>query len=80
MGLLGVTVSSEYGGVELGYFQHTLAMEAISDASGSVALSYGGAWSLRPFIPLAFSLLKTLLRILLPQLILIILQLTRTSV
>ena len=43
MGLLGVTVSSEYGGVELGYFQHTLAMEAISEASGSVALSYGGA-------------------------------------
>ncbi|KAL1732532.1 acyl-CoA dehydrogenase/oxidase [Schizophyllum commune] len=41
MGLLGVTVSSEYGGVELGYFQHTLAMEAISEASGSVALSYG---------------------------------------
>lgn len=41
MGLLGVTVSAEYGGLELGYFQHTLAMEELSRASGSVALSYG---------------------------------------
>ena len=41
MGLLGVTVSSEYGGLDLGYFQHTLAMEELSRASGSVALSYG---------------------------------------
>ena len=51
MGLLGVTVSSEYGGVELGYFQHTLAMEAISEASGSVALSYGGAYCSYPLMP-----------------------------
>lgn len=28
MGLLGVTVSPDYGGLGLGYFQHTLAMEA----------------------------------------------------
>jgi len=41
MGLLGITVSSEYGGLEQGYFQHTLAMEELSRASGSVALSYG---------------------------------------
>jgi isovaleryl-CoA dehydrogenase len=41
MGLLGITVSSEYGGLDLGYFQHTLAMEELSRASGSVALSYG---------------------------------------
>ncbi|KAH7889534.1 acyl-CoA dehydrogenase/oxidase [Phlebopus sp. FC_14] len=41
MGLLGITVSSKYGGLELGYFQHTLAMEELSRASGSVALSYG---------------------------------------
>jgi len=41
MGLLGITVSPEYGGLSLGYFNHTLAMEAISTASGSVALSYG---------------------------------------
>ncbi|KAK7694010.1 hypothetical protein QCA50_003586 [Cerrena zonata] len=41
MGLLGITVSPEYGGLELGYFNHTLAMEELSRASGSVALSYG---------------------------------------
>lgn len=41
MGLLGITVSSAYGGLGLGYFHHTLAMEEISRASGSVALSYG---------------------------------------
>jgi isovaleryl-CoA dehydrogenase len=41
MGLLGITVSSEYGGLDQGYFQHTLAMEELSRASGSVALSYG---------------------------------------
>ncbi len=41
MGLLGITVSPEYGGLSLGYFNHTLAMEELSRASGSVALSYG---------------------------------------
>jgi len=41
MGLLGVTVDPKYHGLGLGYLQHTLAMEAISIASGSVALSYG---------------------------------------
>ncbi|KIJ24946.1 hypothetical protein M422DRAFT_274166 [Sphaerobolus stellatus SS14] len=41
MGLLGVTVSEEYGGINSGYLQHTIAMEEISRASGSVALSYG---------------------------------------
>lgn len=41
MGLLGITVSSKYGGLDLGYFHHTLAMEELSRASGSVALSYG---------------------------------------
>ena len=41
MGLLGITVKPEYGGLELGYFNHTLAMEELSRASGSVALSYG---------------------------------------
>lgn len=41
MGLLGITVSPKYNGLGLGYFQHTLAMEALSTASGSVALSYG---------------------------------------
>ncbi|KAI9015281.1 acyl-CoA dehydrogenase/oxidase [Phycomyces nitens] len=41
MGLLGITASEEYGGLGLGYLEHTLAMEEISRASGSVALSYG---------------------------------------
>ncbi|KAF9971217.1 hypothetical protein BGZ73_005885 [Actinomortierella ambigua] len=41
MGLLGITVPQEYGGLGLGYLEHTLAMEEISRASGSVALSYG---------------------------------------
>ncbi|KAH9928185.1 acyl-CoA dehydrogenase/oxidase [Fomitopsis serialis] len=41
MGLLGITVSPDYGGLSLGYFNHTLAMEELSRASGSVALSYG---------------------------------------
>ncbi|KAF8911031.1 acyl-CoA dehydrogenase NM domain-like protein [Gymnopilus junonius] len=41
MGLLGVTVSPKYNGLGLGYLHHTLAMEALSTASGSVALSYG---------------------------------------
>jgi isovaleryl-CoA dehydrogenase len=41
MGLLGITVSSKYGGLGLGYFEHLLAMEELSRASGSVGLSYG---------------------------------------
>ncbi|TFK54666.1 acyl-CoA dehydrogenase NM domain-like protein [Heliocybe sulcata] len=41
MGLLGITVSADYGGLALGYLNHTLAMEELSRASGSVALSYG---------------------------------------
>lgn len=41
MGLLGVTVSEEYGGAGLGYLAHVVAMEEISRGSASVALSYG---------------------------------------
>ncbi|KAJ1981057.1 hypothetical protein H4R34_002230 [Dimargaris verticillata] len=41
MGLLGITVSEEYGGLGLGYMEHVLAMEELSRASGAVALSYG---------------------------------------
>jgi len=37
----GVTVPTEFGGLGLGYQQHCIAMEEISRASGSVALSYG---------------------------------------
>ncbi len=41
MGLLGMTVSEEFGGVGMGYLAHVIAMEEISRASASVALSYG---------------------------------------
>ena len=41
LGLLGITVESEFGGSELGYLAHVIAMEEISRASGSVGLSYG---------------------------------------
>ncbi|KAG6814553.1 hypothetical protein H0H92_000081 [Tricholoma furcatifolium] len=34
MGLLGITVASKYNGLSLGYLHHTLAMEALSAASG----------------------------------------------
>jgi isovaleryl-CoA dehydrogenase len=41
MGLLGITVKEEWGGVEMGYLAHVIAMEEISRASASVGLSYG---------------------------------------
>ncbi|WP_368639981.1 isovaleryl-CoA dehydrogenase [Castellaniella ginsengisoli] len=41
LGLLGVTVSDAYGGAGLGYLAHMVAMEEISRASASIALSYG---------------------------------------
>ncbi len=41
MGLLGITVSEEDGGSGMGYLAHCIAMEEISRASASVALSYG---------------------------------------
>ena len=41
LGLLGVTVEEEYGGTQMGYLAHIVAMEEISRASGSVGLSYG---------------------------------------
>jgi len=41
LGLLGITVEEEYGGAGLGYLEHVVAMEEISRASASVALSYG---------------------------------------
>jgi len=41
LGLLGITVEEEYGGSNLGYLAHCVAMEEISRASGSVGLSYG---------------------------------------
>lgn len=41
MGLLGITISEEYGGANMGYLAHAIAMEEISRASASVGLSYG---------------------------------------
>ena len=41
LGVLGMTIGSEYGGVDLGYLAYTVVMEEISRASASVGLSYG---------------------------------------
>lgn len=41
MGLLGITVEEEYGGTNLGYLAHAIAMEEISRASAGIGLSYG---------------------------------------
>ncbi len=41
MGLLGMTVPEEYGGTDMGYLAHIVAMEEISRGSASVGLSYG---------------------------------------
>ena len=41
LGLLGITVETEYGGSGMGYLAHCVAMEEVSRASASVGLSYG---------------------------------------
>src|SRR3954471_1743131 len=41
LGLLGITVEEEYGGANMGYLAHCVAMEEVSRASASVGLSYG---------------------------------------
>lgn len=41
LGLLGVTVEEEFGGVDMGYLAHAVVVEEIARASASVALSYG---------------------------------------
>lgn len=41
LGLLGITVEEQYGGSNMGYLAHSVAMEEISRASASVGLSYG---------------------------------------
>jgi isovaleryl-CoA dehydrogenase len=41
LGLLGITVSEEYGGAGMGYLAHTVAVEEVARASASVSLSYG---------------------------------------
>ncbi|MFC4353098.1 isovaleryl-CoA dehydrogenase [Fodinicurvata halophila] len=41
LGLHGITVDEDYGGSNLGYLAHVVAMEEVSRASASVGLSYG---------------------------------------
>jgi isovaleryl-CoA dehydrogenase len=41
LGLHGITVEEEWGGIGLGYLEHCVAMEEVSRASASVGLSYG---------------------------------------
>ena len=41
LGLLGITVPEQYGGADMGYLAHVVAVEEIARASASVALSYG---------------------------------------
>ncbi len=41
LGLLGITAKEEFGGSDMGYLQHVIAMEEISRASASIGLSYG---------------------------------------
>ena len=41
LGLLGITVDEEFGGVNMGYLAHTVAVEEVARASASVSLSYG---------------------------------------
>ena len=41
LGLHGITVEEEWGGLGLGYLEHVVAQEEVARASGSVGLSYG---------------------------------------
>ena len=41
LGLHGITVEEEFGGLGLGYLEHVIAMEEVSRASASIGLSYG---------------------------------------
>jgi isovaleryl-CoA dehydrogenase len=41
LGLLGITAEETYGGTQMGYLAHIVAMEEISRASASIGLSYG---------------------------------------
>ena len=43
LGLHGITVEEEWGGLGLGYLEHVVAMEEVSRASGAVGLSLWGA-------------------------------------
>jgi isovaleryl-CoA dehydrogenase len=41
LGLLGITAEEQYGGSDMGYLAHIVAVEEISRASAAVGLSYG---------------------------------------
>jgi isovaleryl-CoA dehydrogenase len=41
LGILGITVPEDFGGANMGYLAHCVAMEEVSRASGAVGLSYG---------------------------------------
>jgi isovaleryl-CoA dehydrogenase len=41
IGLHGITVGEDYGGTQMGYLAHVVAMEEVSRGSASVGLSYG---------------------------------------
>jgi isovaleryl-CoA dehydrogenase len=41
LGLLGLTVEEEYGGSNLGYLAHVVAMEEVSRGCAAIGLSYG---------------------------------------
>lgn len=41
LGLHGITVEEDWGGVGLGYLEHVIAVEEVSRASASIGLSYG---------------------------------------
>lgn len=41
LGLLGITISPDYGGAGMGYLENVIAMEELGRASSAVALSYG---------------------------------------
>ena len=41
LGLHGITISEEFGGVGMGYLAHCVAVEEISRANAAIGMSYG---------------------------------------
>ena len=41
LGLHGITISEEFGGVDMGYLAHCVAVEEISRANAAIGMSYG---------------------------------------
>ncbi|WP_347340734.1 acyl-CoA dehydrogenase family protein [Sphingomonas sp. CROZ-RG-20F-R02-07] len=50
LGLHGITVEEEQGGLGLGYLEHVVAVEEVSRASASIGLSYGATSFYDPMI------------------------------